>query len=66
MTTRETAELLGVSTFTIRRAVKHGVLDPVRLGERGYLRFRRRDLEALIASGAGTPLEVDPEELGWR
>jgi hypothetical protein len=43
------ADALGVSICTIRRRAADGTLPPVSLGERGWLRFRRNDVEALIA-----------------
>ena len=43
------ADLLGVSVCTIRRRAHDGTLPAVRLGEKGWLRFRRDDVEAFIS-----------------
>jgi excisionase family DNA binding protein len=48
---RQAAAMLGVSVDTVRRAVQDGRLPAVRLRERGWLRFRRADLEELISGG---------------
>jgi excisionase family DNA binding protein len=50
LTSREVAELFRVSTETIYRWGRQGTLDPVTVG--GTIRFRRTDVEALLASGA--------------
>jgi excisionase family DNA binding protein len=52
LSTHEVARQLGVSSDTIRRAVKDGRIEPVRLRERGWLRFRRADVERLVAGSS--------------
>jgi excisionase family DNA binding protein len=44
----QAARLLGVSVWTVRRMARSGTLQPVRLGPRANLRFRRSDVDALI------------------
>jgi excisionase family DNA binding protein len=51
LSAREVATTLGVSIDTVRRRASDGTLRPVRLGNRGWLRFDRADVEALIAGG---------------
>ncbi len=53
--TRQVAALLGVSTWRVRELVTDGTLTPVRLGENGRFRFRRSDIERLVA-GEGGPV----------
>jgi excisionase family DNA binding protein len=48
MTTRETADLLCVSVFTVRRLALDGTLPTIRFTERSRLRFRRADVDALL------------------
>jgi excisionase family DNA binding protein len=48
VSTRAAAEELGVSISTIRRLVRAEELHPVRFGERGRFRFRRREVLALL------------------
>jgi excisionase family DNA binding protein len=48
---REVAQTLGISTDTVRRRAADSILRPVRLGERGWLRFDRSEVESLIAGG---------------
>jgi excisionase family DNA binding protein len=43
------ADLLGVSVCTIRRRPHDGTLRPIRFGEKGWMRFDRNELEALIS-----------------
>lgn len=50
MTTAEVAERLRVSTQTVSRWAKSGTLMSVRIG--GVLRFRRSDIDALVAAEA--------------
>jgi excisionase family DNA binding protein len=48
LTTAEVARMLRVSRSTVTRYVRLGQLKAIRLPS-GYLRFRRRDVEALLA-----------------
>lgn len=48
LTTREVADLCRVSTATVARWSREGHLDGTKVGPR-TLRFRRADVEALIA-----------------
>ena len=48
LTSREAADRLGVSVFTVRILAKSGDLPAIRFGERGLLRFRVDDVEALL------------------
>ena len=44
VSTQQAARELGVSPETIRRAAREGTLRPVRLRERGWLRFRASEV----------------------
>jgi predicted DNA-binding transcriptional regulator AlpA len=44
----EVASMLGVSPWRVHQLAAEGVLQPVRLGKRGWARFRVEDVEALI------------------
>jgi excisionase family DNA binding protein len=48
----QVADILGVGASTVRRLVRQGRLHPVRLVPNGWLRFRERDVQALIDNGA--------------
>jgi len=50
MRTREAAELLGLHVDTLRRAAADGTVPVVRLGERGWLRFRVTDIERIAGT----------------
>jgi excisionase family DNA binding protein len=45
----EVAEMLGISTDHLRVLVEQKKLQSVRLGEHGWHRFRRSDVERLIS-----------------
>ena len=47
LTTRETAERLDVSIFTVRRLAADGVLPSVRFTPRSRIRFRVEDVEQI-------------------
>lgn len=47
MRTSEAAALLGLHPDTLRRAAAEGTIPSVRLGERGWLRFRITDIEKI-------------------
>ena len=49
--TREVAEALDCSPFTVRRLAQKGVLEPVRLTPKAYLRFRPEDVDRLLRNG---------------
>ena len=51
----EVAGILGVSTDKVRDLVADRVLEPVRLGNRGWYRFRVEDVERLIAGTGASP-----------
>jgi excisionase family DNA binding protein len=51
LTVRDVAALCAVSRMTVYRLIRAGRLPAVRLTPTGQLRFRRRDVEALIARG---------------
>jgi excisionase family DNA binding protein len=59
LTATQTADLLGISPGTVRRAIHDGRLPGVRLGARGRWRIRRDAVESLIGA---EPAEagVDP------
>jgi inorganic pyrophosphatase len=62
----EVAILLGVSRDTVRRAVRAGSLEPVRLREGGHPRFRVADVERLIEDGPRNALDrVYPVDYGF-
>ena len=46
---REVADLFGVDISTVRRWDEAGHLESVRVGERGHRRFRRADIDRLLA-----------------
>jgi excisionase family DNA binding protein len=46
---REVAQILGVDPSRVRELVASGDLPSVRLGAQGWHRFRREDVERLIA-----------------
>lgn len=46
---KEVAQMLGVDPSRVRELVASGDLPSVRLGAQGWHRFRREDVEALIA-----------------
>ena len=46
--TREVARLCGVRPEAVRALVRRGALRPIRLGPRGWLRFRREEVERLL------------------
>lgn len=48
MTTREAAEVLCVSVFTVRRLVLDGTLPAIKFTRRGRLRYREGDVDALL------------------
>lgn len=66
LSAREAAELLGVSVATVRRAVRDGSLDAVRVRENGWLRFRVADVEQLVGGLPALPAHVDELELDAR
>jgi excisionase family DNA binding protein len=49
LNTRETADRLNYSVYTVRELARAGVLPSVRFTERGQLRFASEDVDALIA-----------------
>ena len=51
VSTLQAARLLGVHPDTVRRAAKAGRIEPIRLGERGHLRFRVREIERIARGG---------------
>ena len=48
MTTRQVAETLCVSVFTVRRLVLDGTLPAIRFSRRGRMRYRPGDVDALL------------------
>ncbi|HZO97071.1 MAG TPA: helix-turn-helix domain-containing protein [Gaiellaceae bacterium] len=48
--TREAAQVLGLHPDTLRRAAIEGTIPSVRLGTRGWIRFRVTDIERLAGS----------------
>jgi excisionase family DNA binding protein len=55
LTTREVAETLRISIWRVHDLAANGVLEPIRLGERGHFRFRSEDIERLIAGEGKSP-----------
>ena len=53
LTAEEVAELANVSASTVRRWAKRGQIAASQLPGRGMLRFRRADVEAMLANPAG-------------
>lgn len=54
LTVREVADLLRVSTLTIKRWVKRGKLSAIRINTRGDLRFKKESVMWLLG--------IEPEE----
>lgn len=54
LTVREVADLLRVSTLTIKRWVKRGKLSAIRINTRGDLRFKKESIMWLLG--------IEPEE----
>jgi excisionase family DNA binding protein len=54
LTTAETLKTLGVSLSTLKRLVARGELTQVRLHANGRPRYRRSDVQALIAHGGSS------------
>jgi excisionase family DNA binding protein len=50
LTTREVAERMSVSVFTVRLLAAHGALPTVRFTETSRLRFRVEDVESFLES----------------
>ena len=48
LTIRETAEILRVSTLTLKRWGKHGKLTPIRINSRGDRRYKKEGIFALL------------------
>ena len=75
VTVKEAATVLKVSTVTIKRYVKRGLLPAYHVGPRG-LRIKREDLERLLAPAGGREVTMkrervkigppSPEELARR
>jgi excisionase family DNA binding protein len=55
MSLREGAEILGVSRESMRRLIKAGSLEPVRIPGLGNARYRRADIERLVAGEVRAP-----------
>jgi excisionase family DNA binding protein len=51
----EVALMLGVALPRVRRLVREGKLEAVRMGNRGWHRFRVEDVERLIAGERDAP-----------
>jgi excisionase family DNA binding protein len=49
LTVREVAAMLNIHVNTVRRWDDLGVLKAIRIGPRGDRRFRREDVDALLA-----------------
>ena len=49
---REAAWMLDVHPDTLRRLVRQGRVPAVRLGERGWLKFLREDVRAIVEGTA--------------
>lgn len=52
LTTSEAAELLGVERRTLIRMSEHGVLEAIRAYPQAQRRYRRADVEAILAGTA--------------
>lgn len=66
LTKAEACTVLRVSPSTLERLVTRGRLAGVQYTPRGHLRFRRVDLERLVAESGTGATPVDPGELEWR
>lgn len=62
LNTKETAELLGVSTSTVRRWADDGTLPCYRVGSSGYRKFERKVVETLNEQFYGTVHNVSIEK----
>ena len=61
---KEAAFELDCHVATIRRAIRRGELEALRLGERGRLRIHRHALEAFLRPAA-PPAPTDEKERAW-
>lgn len=59
LTVQEVADTMKVSEKTVRRLIKRGDLAAYKLGDRGQLRVKERDLEQYVEAQR---LEVEPAE----
>jgi excisionase family DNA binding protein len=59
LTVQEVAETMRVSEKTVRRIIKCGDLSAYKLGDRGQLRIKERDLERYVESRR---VEIDNAE----
>ena len=62
LTVGEAAKLLGVGPKTLSAMVRAGKVPGFRIGERGYWRIRRRDIDILMdpQKGSKTAPEIHP------
>lgn len=55
LTTREVADVLRCRPQRVRELVAAGALRPVRLSERGYMRFRPKEVERFLEGEERAP-----------
>ncbi|MDR2301603.1 MAG: helix-turn-helix domain-containing protein [Deltaproteobacteria bacterium] len=62
LTIGEAAKLLGVGPKTLSAMVRAGKVPGFRIGERGYWRIKRRDIDRLMdpQSSQKSPPEINP------
>ncbi|MDR2387249.1 MAG: helix-turn-helix domain-containing protein [Deltaproteobacteria bacterium] len=62
LTIGEAAKLLGVGPKTLSAMVRAGKVPGFRIGERGYWRIKRRDIDKLMdpQSSQKSPSEINP------
>jgi excisionase family DNA binding protein len=58
---KQTAELCGISPWTVRSYIKQGKLRPIRIGRR--VLFDERELERFIQIGASRPDSCSQKEV---
>lgn len=59
LTVQEVAETMRISEKTVRRLIKRGDLTAYKVGDRGQLRVKERDLEVYLESQRVSPEETE-------
>jgi excisionase family DNA binding protein len=63
MTVGQAAKILGVGPKTLSAMVRHGKVPGFRLGDKGYWRIKRSDIESLMATHKPRKSKARPETL---
>ena len=62
LTIGEASKLLGVGPKTLSAMVRAGKVPGFRIGERGYWRIKRRDIDKLMVPQKGQKTAPDPNQ----